>query len=246
MRIDKWLFSVRLFKTRGQATEACRTGKVHLNDSPAKAAKPLRVGDTVSVRQSPITRTLKVVGLTGRRVGAKLVTDFAEDKTTPADLEKLRLAKRDAAFAKAEKASGTEKAKLLAEGLSLVDDEMALKTYGNVVSQIIELDAENKAGLKAKFAGLKDSVEFKSELEATMRDNHGKPEDTLAAIDKLIEEKKPTGAALQEAVFMKSSILFQTDKAKAKEMLLEAQKLAPKSETGKRINDILERFFKDE
>ena len=68
------------------------------------------------------------------------------------------LAKRDAAFAKAEKASGTEKAKLLAEGLSLVDDEMALKTYGNVVSQIIELDAENKAGLKAKFAGLKDSV----------------------------------------------------------------------------------------
>ena len=156
------------------------------------------------------------------------------------------LAKRDAAFAKAEKASGTEKAKLLAEGLSLVDDEMALKTYGNVVSQIIELDADNKAGLKAKFAGLKDSVSFKSELEDTMRSNSTKPEDTLAAIDKLIEEKKPTGAALQEAVFMKSSILFQTDKAKAKEMLIEAQKLAPKSETGKRIDDILERFFKDE
>ena len=156
------------------------------------------------------------------------------------------LAKRDAAFAKAEKASGSEKAKLLAEGLSLVNDEMALKTYGDVVSQIIELDADNKAGLKAKFAGLKDSVEFKSELEATMRGNSNKPEDTLAAIDKLIEKKKPTGAALQEAVFMKSSILFQTDKAKAKEMLIEAQKLAPKSETGKRIDDILERFFKDE
>ena len=156
------------------------------------------------------------------------------------------LAKRDAAFAKAEKASGSEKAKLLAEGLSLVNDEMALKTYGDVVSQIIELDADNKAGLKAKFAGLKDSVEFKSELEATMRGNSSKPEDTLAAIDKLIEKKKPTGAALQEAVFMKSSILFQTDKAKAKEMLIEAQKLAPKSETGKRIDDILERFFKDE
>ena len=156
------------------------------------------------------------------------------------------LAKRDAAFAKAEKASGSEKAKLLAEGLSLVNDEMALKTYGDVVSQIIELDADNKAGLKAKFAGLKDSVGFKSELEATMRGSRGKPEDTLAAIDKLIAEKKPTGAALQEAVFMKSSILFQTDKAKAKEMLIEAQKLAPKSETGKRIDDILERFFKDE
>ena len=156
------------------------------------------------------------------------------------------LAKRDAAFAKAEKASGSEKAKLLAEGLSLVNDEMALKTYGDVVSQIIELDADNKAGLKAKFAGLKDSVGFKSELEATMQSSRGEPKDTLAAIDKLIEKKKPTGAALQEAVFMKSSILFQTDKAKAKEMLIEAQKLAPKSETGKRIDDILERFFKDE
>jgi hypothetical protein len=157
------------------------------------------------------------------------------------------LAKRDAAFAKAEKASGPEKAKLLAEGLSLVNDEMALKTYGDVVSQIIELDADNKAGLKAKFAGLKDSVGFKSELEATMRGSRGKPEDTLAAIDKLIAEKKPTGAALQEAIFYKGSIHFQTDnKAKAKEFLLEAQKLAPKSETGKRIDGILERFFKGE
>jgi len=156
------------------------------------------------------------------------------------------LAKRDAAFAKAEKASGTEKAKLLAEGLSLVDDEMALKTYGEVVSQIIELDADNEAGLKAKFAGLKNSVGFKAELEATMRGNSSKPEDTLAAIDKLIAEKKPTGAALQEAIFYKGSIHFQTDKAKAKEFLLEAQKLAPKSETGKRIDGILERFFKGE
>ena len=95
MRMDKWLFAVRLFKTRSQATEACRTGKVHLNDSLAKAAKPLRVGDTVSVRQSPITLTLKVVGLTGRRVGAKLVADFSEDKTPPAELEKLRLAKHN-------------------------------------------------------------------------------------------------------------------------------------------------------
>ena len=116
------------------------------------------------------------------------------------------MAKRDAAFAKAEKADGTEKAKLLAEGLSLVNDEMALKTYGDVVSQIIELDADNEAGLKAKFAGLKNSVGFKAELEATMRGSRGEPEDTLAAIDKLIAEKKPTGVALQEALFYKGTI----------------------------------------
>ena len=156
------------------------------------------------------------------------------------------LAKRDAAFAKAEKASGAEKAKLLADGLSLVNDEMALKTYGDVVSQIIELDADNKAGLKAKFEGLKNSVGFKAELEAATRGSRDKPEETLVAIDKLIAEKEPTGEALQEAVFSKSAILFQTDKAKAKELLLEAQKLAPESETGKRIDGILEQFFKDE
>ena len=156
------------------------------------------------------------------------------------------LAKRDAAFAKAEKASGAEKAKLLADGLSLVNDEMALKTYGDVVSQIIELDADNKAGLKAKFEGLKNSVGFKAELEAATRGSRDKPEENLAAIDKLIAEKEPTGEALQEAVFSKSAILFQTDKAKAKELLLEAQKLAPESETGKRIDGILEQFFKDE
>lgn len=95
MRVDKWLFVVRLFKTRGQATEACRSGKVHINDSMAKAAKLLRVGDMISVHQSPITRTFKVVDLTERRVGAKLVPYFAEDRTTQAVLDKLHQAKRD-------------------------------------------------------------------------------------------------------------------------------------------------------
>jgi len=95
MRVDRWLFTVRLFKTRSQAADACRNGKVRLNGSPAKAAKPLRVGDTVTVRQSPITRTFKVVGLTERRVGAKLVPDFATDETPPEELEKLRHAKRE-------------------------------------------------------------------------------------------------------------------------------------------------------
>ena len=95
VRVDKWLFAVRLFKTRSQAADACRNGKVRLNNAPTKAAKPLKPGDTVTVRQSSITRTLKVVGLTERRVGAKLVPDFAIDETPPAELEKLRQAKRE-------------------------------------------------------------------------------------------------------------------------------------------------------
>ena len=95
IRVDKWLFAVRLFKTRGQAANACRNGKVKLNDAPTKAAKHTRMGDTICVRQGPMTRTLKVVGLTEHRVGAKLVPDFAEDETPEAEWEKLRLAKRD-------------------------------------------------------------------------------------------------------------------------------------------------------
>ena len=95
IRVDKWLFAVRLFKTRGQAADACLNGKVKLNDAPAKAAKHTRMGDTICVRQGPMTRTLKVIGLTEYRVGAKLVPDFAEDETPEAEWEKLRLAKRD-------------------------------------------------------------------------------------------------------------------------------------------------------
>ena len=95
IRVDKWLFAVRLFKTRGQAADACRNGKVKLNDAPTKAAKHTRMGDTIIVRQGPMTRTLKVIGLTERRVGAKLVSDFAKDETPEAEQEKLRLAKRD-------------------------------------------------------------------------------------------------------------------------------------------------------
>ena len=95
IRVDKWLFAVRLFKTRSQAADACRNGKVKLNDAPTKAAKHTRMGDTICVRQGPMTRTLKVIGLTECRVGAKLVPDFAEDETPEAEWEKLRLAKRD-------------------------------------------------------------------------------------------------------------------------------------------------------
>lgn len=95
IRVDKWLFAVRLFKTRGQAADACRNGKVKLNDAPTKAAKHTRMGDTICVRQGPMTRTLKVVGLTEHRVGAKLVPDFAKDETPEVEWEKLRLAKLD-------------------------------------------------------------------------------------------------------------------------------------------------------
>jgi ribosome-associated heat shock protein Hsp15 len=88
IRIDKWLFAVRLFKTRGQAAEACRRGKIKLNETPAKAAKSIKVGDVVNVRQSPMTRSLEVIDLTERRIGAKLVENFAKDITPKEEWDK--------------------------------------------------------------------------------------------------------------------------------------------------------------
>ena len=89
VRIDKWLFAVRLFKTRGQATEACRRGKIKLNESQAKAAKSIKLGDIINIRQSPMIRSLEVIGLTERRIGAKLVENFAKDITPKEEWDKF-------------------------------------------------------------------------------------------------------------------------------------------------------------
>ena len=89
IRIDKWLFAVRLFKTRGQATEACRRGKIKLNESQAKAAKSIKLGDIINIRQSPMIRSIEVIGLTERRIGAKLVENFAKDITPKEEWDKF-------------------------------------------------------------------------------------------------------------------------------------------------------------
>ena len=95
IRVDKWLFAVRLFKTRGQASEACKKGKIKLNDLTIKAGKSIKIGDIVKVRQSPIIRSLEVINLTERRIGAKLVENFAQDITPKEELEKYHKAIRN-------------------------------------------------------------------------------------------------------------------------------------------------------
>jgi len=90
-RLDKWLWAVRIFKTRSLATDACRAGGVAVNDQPAKPARDVRVGETVTVRQGLVTRTLRVVGTPPARVGAKLVAEFCTDLTPAAEFEKARV-----------------------------------------------------------------------------------------------------------------------------------------------------------
>ena len=151
---------------------------------------------------------------------------------------------RDDFLAKAASASGTEKARLLGEigeAIGLIDSELASPSDDEIES-IIKLDADNKVGLKAKFEIIRKGIVFKAKLKA-LASERGDSNETIAEIDRLVAEEKPDGEALQEALFQKSVILFQTDKDAAKKLLLEAKKAAPESETGKRIDGILERFF---
>lgn len=94
IRIDKWLWTVRLFKTRSEAAEAVRGGKVKLNGDAVKAAKELKVNDTITFRSGTILRTLKVTGFPKSRVAAKLVPQFAEDLTPPEEYERQKVEKQ--------------------------------------------------------------------------------------------------------------------------------------------------------
>jgi len=89
-RLDKWLWAVRVFKTRPLATEACRAGSVEISERVAKPAREVQAGEVVKVKLGLFTRTLRVVGVPRSRVGAKLLPDFCVDLTPPEAFEKLR------------------------------------------------------------------------------------------------------------------------------------------------------------
>ena len=93
VRIDKWLWAVRIFKTRSQATEACKKGHITIGDSIVKASREVQVGEIIKVRKSPITKSFKVLALSGKRMGAKLVDNFVEDVTPPEEIELLEMQK---------------------------------------------------------------------------------------------------------------------------------------------------------
>lgn len=89
MRADKFLWAVRLYKTRSLATEACKKGRVMIDNMPVKPARELKAGDVLQVRKSPIEYTYKIKALLKSRVGAKLVNDYIEDLTPQEELDKL-------------------------------------------------------------------------------------------------------------------------------------------------------------
>lgn len=91
-RLDKWLWSVRVFKTRAEATAQCRNGRVQVNGLDAKPGRDVHVGEVVTARVGMITRKLKVVGVPRSRVGAKQLPEFIEDQTPAAEYERAKQA----------------------------------------------------------------------------------------------------------------------------------------------------------
>jgi ribosome-associated heat shock protein Hsp15 len=93
VRIDKWLWAVRIFKTRSQATEACKKGRVSIGNLAVKPSRELQPGEVVRVKVHPITRSFKVLALAEKRMSAKLAVDFVLDITPPEELELLDVQK---------------------------------------------------------------------------------------------------------------------------------------------------------
>ena len=96
-RIDKWLWAMRIFKTRTIATEACKKGRVTIGDMGsgviAKPSRTIKVGDVVNVRKSPISYSFRVKALTENRLGAKLVPDYMENITPQSQYDLLEVVK---------------------------------------------------------------------------------------------------------------------------------------------------------
>ena len=90
VRIDKYLWAIRVYKTRSEATDACNGGKVRLNGVDPKPSKAVRPGDIIVVRKGTVTYTFKVLALIDKRQGAKLVPQYAENLTPQEELDKLR------------------------------------------------------------------------------------------------------------------------------------------------------------
>ena len=91
VRIDKWLWAVRVFKTRSLATDACKMNRVSINGQLTKPSRLVKEGDVISVRKPPIEYSFKVLRVLNNRVGAKLVPEYMENVTPKEQYDILEL-----------------------------------------------------------------------------------------------------------------------------------------------------------
>ena len=93
VRVDKYLWAMRIYKTRSIATDACKCGRIKMNGVEVKPSRMFHVGDVFTVRKGPITYTYRILQLWGNRLGAKLVPEYLQDITPKEQLELLELAR---------------------------------------------------------------------------------------------------------------------------------------------------------
>jgi len=104
VRVDKWLWAVRIYKTRSQATEACRKGRILIMDQPVKPSRILKKDDIIKVKKLPVVYSYKVIGLLAKRLSAKAIQDYVLNITPQVEMDKLNV--RDSFFIYREKGSG--------------------------------------------------------------------------------------------------------------------------------------------
>ena len=92
-RIDKWLWAMRVFKTRTIASEACKLGRVCIGGAFVKPSRTIKPGDTIDVRKPPVTYSFKVLALTENRLGARLVPEYLENVTPQSQYDILEMTK---------------------------------------------------------------------------------------------------------------------------------------------------------
>lgn len=90
-RIDKWLWAMRVFKTRTLATDACKKGRVSMGGALVKPSRTVKPGDVIDVRKPPVTYTFRVVQLSENRLGARLVPDYLENLTPKSQYDILEM-----------------------------------------------------------------------------------------------------------------------------------------------------------
>ncbi|MFO7863058.1 MAG: RNA-binding S4 domain-containing protein [Salinivirgaceae bacterium] len=91
VQIDKWLWAVRIFKTRSLAADACKKSRVLVDGEAVKPSKTISVGATIDVKKPPVIYTYKVLALVEKRMGAKLVSDYMQELTPQTELDKLQM-----------------------------------------------------------------------------------------------------------------------------------------------------------
>ncbi len=93
IRVDKYLWAMRIYKTRSIATDACKCGRIKMNGVEVKPSRAFHVGDIFTVRKGPITYTYRILQLASNRLGAKMVPEYLQDITPREQLELLELAR---------------------------------------------------------------------------------------------------------------------------------------------------------